>query len=189
MRAARDDVELLNKHDAAFHQAVASATGNQTLASLLEGISGRTVRARVWRGMVDGDVADRTLAQHQEIYDALAAGDAALAEAAALIHVSTTEAWLRRHLTPAAQDAPHPEAACVRVQLARGEDGLGAEVPDTATIAAPVHRPGARDPLTPCDGTRPQARHLIPARKFRLGNRIISAKGLTHRLHPLTILV
>ncbi|AZM49693.1 GntR family transcriptional regulator [Streptomyces sp. WAC 06738] len=108
MHAARDDVELLNKHDAAFHQAVASATGNQTLASLLEGISGRTVRARVWRGMVDGDVADRTLAQHQEIYDALAAGDAALAEAAALIHVSTTEAWLRRHLTPA-KDASRQE--------------------------------------------------------------------------------
>ncbi|GAA2652314.1 FadR/GntR family transcriptional regulator [Streptomyces aculeolatus] len=111
MRAARDDVELLNKHDAAFHQAVASATGNQTLASLLEGISGRTVRARVWRGMVDGDVADRTLAQHQEIYDALAAGDAALAEAAALIHVSTTEAWLRRHLAPTAKDASRPEPA------------------------------------------------------------------------------
>lgn len=110
MRAARDDVELLNKHDVAFHQAVVSATGNQTLASLLEGISGRTVRARVWRGMVDGNVADRTLAQHQEIYDALAAGDAALAQAAALIHVSTTEAWLRRHLTPAAEVAPHPEA-------------------------------------------------------------------------------
>ncbi|AKH85732.1 GntR family transcriptional regulator [Streptomyces sp. CNQ-509] len=108
MHAARDDVELLNKHDAAFHQAVASATGNQTLASLLEGISGRTVRARVWRGMVDGDVADRTLAQHQEIYDALAAGDAALAEAAALLHVSTTEAWLRRHLTPV-KDAPRQE--------------------------------------------------------------------------------
>jgi GntR family transcriptional repressor for pyruvate dehydrogenase complex len=110
MHAARDDVELLNKHDVAFHQAVVSATGNQTLASLLEGISGRTVRARVWRGMADGNVTDRTLAQHQEIYDALAAGDAALAQAAALIHVSTTEAWLRRHLAPAAKSAPHPEA-------------------------------------------------------------------------------
>ncbi|WP_407562285.1 FadR/GntR family transcriptional regulator [Streptomyces sp. 184] len=110
MHAARDDVELLNKHDAAFHRAVVAATGNRTLASLLEGISGRTVRARVWRGMVDGDVADRTLAQHREIYDALAAGDAALAEAAALIHVSTTEAWLRRHLAPAADVASQPEA-------------------------------------------------------------------------------
>jgi GntR family transcriptional regulator, transcriptional repressor for pyruvate dehydrogenase complex len=33
MRAARDDVVLLNAHDVAFHCAVAAATGNETLAS------------------------------------------------------------------------------------------------------------------------------------------------------------
>jgi GntR family transcriptional regulator, transcriptional repressor for pyruvate dehydrogenase complex len=98
MRAARDDVELLNEHDAAFHRTVIAATGNRTLATLLEGISSRTVRARVWRGLVDEDVADRTLAEHHMIYDALAAGDASLAEAAALVHVSATEKWLRQHL-------------------------------------------------------------------------------------------
>jgi GntR family transcriptional repressor for pyruvate dehydrogenase complex len=99
MRAAKDDVELLNQHDAAFHRVVVAATGNQTLASLLEGISSRTVRARVWRGLVDDAVADRTLAEHEAIYDALAAGDAVLAQAAALVHVSTTERWLRDHLS------------------------------------------------------------------------------------------
>jgi GntR family transcriptional repressor for pyruvate dehydrogenase complex len=99
MRAARDDVVLLNQHDVAFHRAVAAATGNQTLASLLESISGRTARARVWRGMIDDDVADRTLAEHEAIYQALAAGDAMLAQAAALVHVSATEKWLREHLS------------------------------------------------------------------------------------------
>ncbi|NUP52488.1 MAG: FadR family transcriptional regulator [Catenulispora sp.] len=98
MRAAKDDVELLNRHDAAFHRTVTAATGNRTLTSILEGISSRTVRARVWRGMVDDAVADRTVAEHQAIYDALAAGDPALAQATALIHVSTTEKWLRDHL-------------------------------------------------------------------------------------------
>jgi GntR family transcriptional regulator, transcriptional repressor for pyruvate dehydrogenase complex len=98
MRAAMDDVELLNQHDAAFHRAVVAATGNQTLASLLEGISSRTVRARVWRGMVDDAVADLTIAEHQAIYDALATGDAALAQAAALMHISSTEKWFRDHL-------------------------------------------------------------------------------------------
>lgn len=98
MREARDSVELLNEHDAAFHRTVIAATGNATLATLLEGISGRTVRARVWRGMVDDNVAGRTLAEHEAIYAALAAGNAALAEATALIHVSTTEEWLRAHL-------------------------------------------------------------------------------------------
>src|SRR6185437_6187737 len=98
MREAQDDVELLNRHDAAFHRAVITATGNATLASLLEGISSRTVRARVWRGMVDGKAAERTLAEHEAIYQALATGDAALAHAAALMHVSTTEKWLRKYL-------------------------------------------------------------------------------------------
>jgi GntR family transcriptional regulator, transcriptional repressor for pyruvate dehydrogenase complex len=105
MRAAKDDVELLNEHDAAFHRAVFTATGNQTLNSLLEGISIRTVRARVWRGMVDDAVADRTVAEHQTIYDALAAGDPALAQAAALMHISATEKWFRDHLAASEDEA------------------------------------------------------------------------------------
>ena len=98
MRAARDDVEHLNEHDAAFHRAVVAATGNATLTTLLEGISGRTLGARVWRGLVDDNAAGRTLAEHEAIYQALADGDAVLAQAAALMHVSTTERWLREHL-------------------------------------------------------------------------------------------
>jgi len=99
MRAARDDAERLNEHDAAFHRAVIAATGNTTLVTLLEGISSRTVRARVWRGMVDDNVADLTLAEHEAIYAALAAGNAALANATALVHVSSTEAWLSERLS------------------------------------------------------------------------------------------
>ncbi|MGW5446152.1 FadR/GntR family transcriptional regulator [Streptomyces asiaticus] len=98
MRAARDDVELLNEHDAAFHSAVVAAAGNRTLATLLEGISSRTLRGRVWRGMVDDHAGDRTIAEHEAIYAALLRRDSALAEAAALMHVSTTEQWLRQHL-------------------------------------------------------------------------------------------
>ncbi|QQQ73999.1 FadR family transcriptional regulator [Saccharothrix sp. 6-C] len=98
MRLARDDVELLNKHDAAFHRAVVAATGNATLTTLLEGISGPTVRARVWRGLVDDNAASRTLAEHEAIYHALVDRDAVLAQAAALVHITTTERWLREHV-------------------------------------------------------------------------------------------
>jgi GntR family transcriptional repressor for pyruvate dehydrogenase complex len=98
MRAAANDVELLNQHDAAFHRAVVAATGNETLSTVLEGISSRTLRARVWRGLVDADAADRTLREHEAIYEALAAGDAIQAQAAALMHITTTENWLRAHL-------------------------------------------------------------------------------------------
>ncbi|WP_238598233.1 hypothetical protein [Saccharothrix sp. ALI-22-I] len=46
--------------------------------------------------MVEANAADRTLAEHEAIYNALANRDANLAQAAALLHVSTTEQWLRR---------------------------------------------------------------------------------------------
>ncbi|GAA0667025.1 FadR/GntR family transcriptional regulator [Kitasatospora atroaurantiaca] len=113
MRTAQDDVELLNRHDAAFHRAVARATGNETLATLLEHISGRTLRARVWRGLVDADAAARTIAEHEVIHQALAARDPNLAQAAALMHVNTTERWLREHLAgdeqiPAGPPQPSP---------------------------------------------------------------------------------
>ncbi|MGW4895731.1 FadR/GntR family transcriptional regulator [Kitasatospora sp. NPDC004240] len=98
MRDARDDPERLNLHDAAFHGAVIAATGNETLTSLLEGISNRTLGARIWRGLVDGDAADQAIAEHEAIYRALAAREAPLAQAAALMHVTTTEDWLRAHL-------------------------------------------------------------------------------------------
>jgi GntR family transcriptional regulator, transcriptional repressor for pyruvate dehydrogenase complex len=98
MHNAANDVEQLNLHDAAFHREVIAATENETLTALLEGISSRTIRSRVWRGLVDSDSAWRTLADHEEIYAALAAGDAALAHAAALMHVHNTERWLRNHL-------------------------------------------------------------------------------------------
>ncbi|GKQ35288.1 FadR/GntR family transcriptional regulator [Streptomyces sp. A012304] len=98
MREARDDVERLNAHDAAFHRAVISATGNETLLTLLEGVSGRTLRARIWRGLVDDQASGRTLAEHEAIFRALSQRDAALSQAAALLHVSNTEQWLREHL-------------------------------------------------------------------------------------------
>jgi GntR family transcriptional repressor for pyruvate dehydrogenase complex len=56
--------------------------------------------------MVDGNAASITLAEHQAIYDALAAGDGPLAEAAALVHVGTTEKWLRKHLAEDAESTP-----------------------------------------------------------------------------------
>jgi GntR family transcriptional regulator, transcriptional repressor for pyruvate dehydrogenase complex len=100
MRKARDDAEELMQADVAFHHAVISSTGNETLTSLLDGLSGRTVRARVWRGLVEGNVTQSTLDEHEAIYVALKARDPFLATSAALIHVSTSESWLRTLLQP-----------------------------------------------------------------------------------------
>lgn len=109
MIRARDDVELLNEHDAAFHRAVIAAAGNATLASLLDGISSRTIRSRVWRGMVDDNAAGQAVAEHEAIYAALETRDPVMAQAAALMHVSTTEQWLRRHLGSGNADRPATE--------------------------------------------------------------------------------
>jgi len=98
MREA-DGLEQLVVHDAEFHNRVAAAAGNQTLASMLNGLSSKTLRARIWRGLIDGQVAEQTVAQHEDIYAALRAGDPNLAQAAAITHVLTTETWFRRALT------------------------------------------------------------------------------------------
>ncbi|GII77380.1 GntR family transcriptional regulator [Sphaerisporangium rufum] len=105
MIEAQDDVEALNQHDDAFHRAVLAATQNKSLSALLGGISGRTLRTRVWRGMVEDDVAARTVAEHVAIYEALAARDAPLAQAAALMHVSATETWVRDNIRRASPGA------------------------------------------------------------------------------------
>jgi GntR family transcriptional repressor for pyruvate dehydrogenase complex len=95
MRDAANDAEQLMQADVAFHRVVIASTGNETLMSLLDGLSGRTVRARVWRGLVEGNVTQATLDEHRAIYLALKARDPFLATSAALLHVNTSESWLR----------------------------------------------------------------------------------------------
>ena len=86
------------QYDAEFHAQVASASGNETLASMLKGVSGRTVRTRAWRGIIEEGATERTVQQHADILRALRDGDPVLAHAAALVHVATTEDWVRRLL-------------------------------------------------------------------------------------------
>ena len=53
MYAAGDRVEELVEADAAFHDVIGQAPGNAVLRSLLQSLSTRTVRARLWHGMAD----------------------------------------------------------------------------------------------------------------------------------------
>jgi GntR family transcriptional repressor for pyruvate dehydrogenase complex len=93
--------EELVRYDEEFHSIVANTSGNATLASMLTGVSSRTTRGRAWRGVIEGGATERTVSEHAEILAALRARDPKLAEAAALMHVSTTEAWFRRVLAAA----------------------------------------------------------------------------------------
>ena len=97
MRGAADDEQFV-AHDTEFHAVVAAASGNGTLGSLLAGLSSRTLRVRVLRAMTAADALQRTIDQHERIYEALAAHDPNLAQAMAVQHVLTTETWLRQTL-------------------------------------------------------------------------------------------
>ena len=62
MEAAGDDSEHQVQFDAAFHSTIYGATGNDTLLSILDGLSSRTLRARIWRGCRRGRRHPRHLA-------------------------------------------------------------------------------------------------------------------------------
>lgn len=95
MRSAANE-EVLVQADSDFHAVVAGASGNATLTSILKGVSSRTLRLRIWRGVIEEDAKAVTISQHSEILRALRDRDSNLAEAATLLHIATTEAWLRR---------------------------------------------------------------------------------------------
>ena len=70
----------------------------EKLASLIDSLSSHTVRARIWRGITQEGAVERTLQEHHAILDAIAAGDADLASALTVVHVSGVEQWLRSAL-------------------------------------------------------------------------------------------
>ncbi|MEJ7650525.1 MAG: FadR/GntR family transcriptional regulator [Nakamurella sp.] len=88
-------VQDLVEHDLAFHSAIGAASGNPVLAGMLDSISMPTSRARVWRGLTQQDAVASTIEQHLGIVEAIADGDAALAEARAVVHIAGVEEWLR----------------------------------------------------------------------------------------------
>ena len=90
------DIESLVEHDVRFHGAIARLAGNDYLASLLDSLTSQTVRARVWRGLTQAGVVERTLAEHRAILDAIADHDMELATSIAQVHIAGIERWLRQ---------------------------------------------------------------------------------------------
>jgi DNA-binding FadR family transcriptional regulator len=81
-------------NDLAFHRRIAVASGNPVLASLLDTVSGRTTRARVWRAITQSGATERTHAEHQAIFETLERRQPDLARSWATVHVAGVEAWL-----------------------------------------------------------------------------------------------
>jgi GntR family transcriptional repressor for pyruvate dehydrogenase complex len=82
--------------DEEFHRIIVAASGNSTLASLIQNLSGGTLRARLWRSVVEQDAIEVTKRRHWDIFDALRDRDAERARAADLIHLSEGVRWLEQ---------------------------------------------------------------------------------------------
>ncbi|MEJ8647066.1 FadR family transcriptional regulator [Streptomyces decoyicus] len=91
-------VEDLVAADLEFHRGIVAASGNSVLCSLLDGLSGPTTRARIWRGLTQKDAVARTLTEHRAILGALRDRDAEAARAWATVHIASVEQWLRSSL-------------------------------------------------------------------------------------------
>ncbi|KDQ66280.1 FadR/GntR family transcriptional regulator [Streptomyces halstedii] len=91
-------VEELVACDLEFHRGIVRESGNSVLCSLLDGLSGPTTRARVWRGLTQEDAVSRTLHEHRAILAALRDRDAEAARSWATVHVASVEQWLRSTL-------------------------------------------------------------------------------------------
>lgn len=89
-------VEDLVAHDVTFHGLISDLSGNTYLSTLLESLSGRTLRARIWRGLTEEHSVERTLAEHRAIVDAMALGDTDLVRSWVTVHISGVESWLKR---------------------------------------------------------------------------------------------
>lgn len=88
-------IDGLVAHDMQFHHLISAMSGNAYLTSILDSLSGKTLRARVWRGLTQEHSVERTLAEHRAILDALASGDADLVRSQVTVHISGVEQWLR----------------------------------------------------------------------------------------------
>jgi DNA-binding FadR family transcriptional regulator len=95
---AAGTVEELVDADMEFHAVIARAAGNSVLTSLLDSLSTRTLRTRIWRGRDEAGALEVTRLEHHRIFDAIRRRDPELARAMAAVHVSSGEAWLAAHL-------------------------------------------------------------------------------------------
>lgn len=91
----RPSVEELVACDLEFHRRIVRGAGNPVLCSLLDGLSGPTTRARVWRGLTREDAVAPALHEHRAILAALRDRDAEAARSWATVHIANVEQWLR----------------------------------------------------------------------------------------------
>jgi GntR family transcriptional regulator, transcriptional repressor for pyruvate dehydrogenase complex len=95
VRAENIDHDRLMANDRAFHTLITANCGNPVLSALVENASGKTVRARLWRGRLDPGADERTVAEHRMIYEAVLDRDSERARIRAAAHILGVEDAVR----------------------------------------------------------------------------------------------
>lgn len=93
------NAEAFVRADAAFHDAVVAAAGNETLRVLLTSLRSESSIMHIRRARDDEGATARTVDEHEAILAALKARNPKRAEAAAAKHLAEGEKWLRRFVT------------------------------------------------------------------------------------------
>ncbi len=105
MRRLQDDNPAFLEADMEFHLAVMAASKNRIAATIARSYFVRPRQSARWDGMNPVDAIERTLEEHERVFEAIRAGDAAAARVAMEEHILGS--WRRRrhpdgahHLSP-----------------------------------------------------------------------------------------
>jgi DNA-binding FadR family transcriptional regulator len=91
---ARVDHEAVLEADMAFHKLIALASGNPVLSALIDALSSRTVRGRMWRAISDDNADAATAHEHRAILRALTDHDPTAAQIRMSNHLLEVENFL-----------------------------------------------------------------------------------------------
>jgi GntR family transcriptional repressor for pyruvate dehydrogenase complex len=89
------DHEAALKADVEFHRLIAEASGNRVLAALIETLSGRTIRLRMWRSEHDAQGLRDTHREHLAVLNALRRRDPERARVRMAGHLYGVEDYVR----------------------------------------------------------------------------------------------
>ena len=117
VRAEPLDADRLMANDRAFHTLITSRCGNPVLAALVENASGKTVRARLWRGRLDPGANLRTVDEHELIYRAIVDGDSERARLRAAAHIIGVEDAVRAMVASGRHRDSQPPSTASTVPL------------------------------------------------------------------------
>ena len=127
---SRDLPDKILESDSRFHTAIYAACGSRVFDKQLTGLLKRLMRHRKL-SVSDNQRAQKSTAEHRAIFNALAAGDAAQAEALATQHVERARpAKPQRRGNPAHRRVVGPAASGQRRCAAFGRYGCGQERAD-----------------------------------------------------------